>query len=236
VSSVDEETEPVSAAAERTEARDVAAPDSAVKKQGGGGRSFFRELPVLVVVALVLALLIKSFLVQAFYIPSPSMNPTLANGDRVLVNKLVYRFHEPRRGDVIVFSDPHPVAEAHRNPVQSAWQWLTQGMGISTDPNKDFIKRVIGLPGDTVEIHFGTVYINGQPIKEPYLSPVKETRDYGPVKVPANSLFVLGDNRTDSGDSRFGLGFIPMNKVIGRAFVIVWPPSRMRWLSGIHYS
>jgi signal peptidase I len=204
------------------------------RRKSRGGLSFLRELPILLLVAFLLALLIKTFLVQAFYIPSASMEPTLQIGDRVLVNKIVYHLHDPRRGDIIVFSDPHPVQVEHRNPVSGFLHWLTEGLGVQSSAQKDFIKRVIGLPGDTVEIDDrGTVFVNGHALKEPYLSPFRDTRRYGPIRVPATSLFVLGDNRTDSNDSRFQLGFIPMDKVIGRAFVIIWPPSRVRWLHGL---
>ena len=196
--------------------------------------SFLRELPVLLLVAFLLALLIKTFLVQAFYIPSASMEPTLLIGDRVLVNKVVYHLHSPRRGDVIVFSNPQPGIRVHRNPASAFFHWLTEGLGVSASPDKDFIKRVVGLPGEEVKIDDrGVVYINGNPIHEPYLSPFKDTRSYGPVIVPANSLFVMGDNRVNSNDSRFQLGFIPYDKVVGRAFVIIWPPSRVRWLHGL---
>jgi signal peptidase I len=192
---------------------------------------FMRELPFLLVVAFALALLIKTFLVQAFFIPSESMQNTLNPGDRVLVNKVVYHLHQPRRGDIIVFSDPNPAPTGHRNPVQSFWHWLTEGFGVSTNPEKDFIKRVIGLPGETIEGKDGTVYIDGRPLTEPYTR-VKDVRPFGPVRIPADSMFVMGDNRTDSKDSRYGLGFIPYRKVIGRAFVVIWPPSRIGWLHG----
>jgi signal peptidase I len=199
--------------------------------------SFLTEFPALVVISLALALLIKTFLFQAFFIPSESMVPTLQIGDRVLVNKVVYHLHPPRRGDVIVFADPHPAPEEDRNPVSAFWHWLTEGLGLSTNPEKDFIKRVIALPGETIEIHGGTVFINGLEIQdEPYLSPVKDVSDYGPYTVPPNHVFVMGDNRTQSSDSRTLLGPIPYDKIIGRAFVIMWPPSRMGWLHGYDYS
>src|SRR6266540_2726020 len=181
--------------------------------------------------AFALALLIKTFLVQAFFIPSESMENTLNPGDRVLVNKVVYHLHSPRRGDIIVFSDPNPAPHGHRNPVQSFWHWLTEGLGVSTSPEKDFIKRVVGLPGETLEGKDGMVYIDGKPLKEQYVRE-KDVRPFGPVRVPAGTLFVMGDNRTDSKDSRYGLGFIPYDKVIGRAFVAIWPPSRIGWLHG----
>ena len=139
-----------------------------------------------------------------------------------------------------MFQDPHPLAQVDRNPVSGFLHWLGEGLGVSTSADKDFIKRVIGLPGDRVEVRVGAggrgvVFVNDVPLKEPYLNAIKETRPYGPVTVPKDQLFVMGDNRTNSNDSRYGLGFIPMDKVVGRAFVIIWPPSRFRWLSGIHY-
>jgi signal peptidase I len=178
---------------------------------------------------------------QAFYIPSESMEPTLNVGDRVLVNKVVYHLHPPRRGDIIVFADPNPEPQPHRNPVSAFWHWLTEGLGVATSPEKDFIKRVVGLPGDLVECKAGGVYINGVRLNEPYIT-VQDERECGPARVPENMLFVLGDNRLNSRDSRYGLGvhpdpssligFIPYDKVIGRAFVIIWPPSHMGWLHG----
>jgi signal peptidase I len=215
------------------------APSSLEQAEGDGAKpttrkagGALRELPVLLLVAFVVALLIKAFLVQAFYIPSSSMENTLKIGDRVLVNKLVYHFHPPRRGDIIVFADPHPAEAQDRGAVSAFVHWLTEGLGVSSSPDKDFIKRVIGLPGDTIEMHRGVVQVNGKPLNEPYLNPIQDLRDYGPVTVPANSLFVMGDNRTNSLDSRFTLGMIPYDKVIGRAFVVVWPPSRVGWLRG----
>ena len=197
-----------------------------------GPLGFLRELPFLLLVAFLLALLVKTFLIQAFYIPSGSMEPTLDIGDRVLVNKVVYRLHEPRRGDVIVFEEPHPVDQPRRSAISSLWHWVVEGLGVSSNPDKDFIKRVIALPGETIEIdRRGNVFINGRKLKEPYLSPIKDMRGpYGPHRVAKDSLFVMGDNRGNSNDSRFTLGDVPEDKVVGRAFTVIWPPSRVRWL------
>ncbi len=207
------------------------APPPAKRKKGRF--AFLGELPALIVIAFLLALLIKTFLIQAFYIPSESMLPTLHVGDRVLVNKVVYHLHPPRRGDIIVFSDPHPTEVVHRNPFSAFFHWLTEGLGVQTDPTKDFIKRVIGLPGETVAFEHCQIMINGKPLNEPYAT-VKDCNDeYAPHRVPADSLFVMGDNRPNSNDSRMQLGFVPEDKVIGRAFVIIWPPSRIGWLHGL---
>jgi signal peptidase I len=200
---------------------------SGKKGKKRGPLAFITELPVLLLVAFVLALVIKTFLLQAFYIPSESMQPTLEVGDRVLVNKVVYHLHPPRRGDIVVFADPNPEPEPDRSPVSAVWSWLTEGLGVSTSPEKDFIKRVIGLPGETVEIKRGEVFIDGERLDEPYLEVPLDTGDFGPTRVPPDSLFVMGDNRPNSNDSRRGLGFIPYDKVIGRAFVLIWPPSRV---------
>ena len=192
------------------------------------------EWTVLIVAALVIAFLIKTFLFQAFYIPSGSMEPTLKIGDRVLVNKLSYDLHDIHRGDIIVFSNPHPEPGVDRGPVGAVLHWLGQGLGVAQPENKDYIKRVIGLPGDVVELNGGQLYVNGVMVDEPYLDPEVDTRPYGPVTVPDGMLFVLGDNRAHSGDSRFppptGLGYVPEDTVIGKAFVIVYPPSRWGWL------
>ena len=203
---------------------------SAAAKAKKSGLAFLRELPILLLIALGLALLIKTFLVQAFYIPSESMEPSLGVGDRVLVNKVVYHLHPPRRGDIIVFEEPHPGNEPDRNVLEAFWNWLTQGLGVSASPERDFIKRVVAVPGETIEVKQGRVFINGRRLTEPYLATTADRRDYPPTKVPPENLFVMGDNRTNSNDSRFGLGFIPYDKVVGRAFVVIWPPSRVSWV------
>lgn len=185
---------------------------------------FWKELPVLVVMAFVLALLIKTFLVQAFFIPSESMEQTLYPGDRVLVNKVVYHLHAPHRGDVIVFENPHPTPEPNRNPIAGLANWVSRGLGFSQPADEDFIKRVIGLPGDSVTVKQDGVWVNGTKLVEPYVDPESGPGPTGTWKVPEGHYFVMGDNRGNSNDSRVSLGSIPEDKIVGRAFVIIWPP------------
>lgn len=194
-------------------------------------RRFWRELPILLVAALAIAIVIKTFLVQAFFIPSASMAPTLQRGDRILVCRICVRVGGVDRGDVIVFEDPAPEAAEEHGPIEAAARWLAEGVGFAQPENKDFVKRVVGLPGDVVELHDGELFVNGERVEEPYLHPRIDTTPYGPVTVPDGMLFVLGDNRTQSGDSRFppptGVGLVPEDAVIGTAFAIVYPP--VRW-------
>lgn len=202
-----------------------------------GPLSFFRELPVLILIAFGLALLIKTFLVQAFFIPSESMVPTLLVGDRVLVNKLVYKFRDPRRGEVVVF-----VAEpdtTKRSGIQRFFKGLTEGLGARTPPERDFIKRVVGLPGETVSMKDGIVTIKkadgtSLDLEERYVNE-KDMTPFGPFTVPKDSYFLMGDNRPNSSDSRvntFG-GLcrappcaIPKSRIVGKAFVTIWPLGR----------
>jgi signal peptidase I len=203
------------------------------EKEGGRGfLGFLKELPGLVLIAFALALLIKTFLIQAFYIPSQSMVPTLKVGDRVLVNKVLYDFGQVQRLDVIVFENPM-LEDPDRGFFGTIWDWLIEGLGVSADPNRDFIKRVIGLPGDTVEVRRGRVFVNGAPLgDEPYARDERDRTSYGPKMVPEGSYLVMGDNRPNSQDSRSpALGFIPEDKIVGKAFVLLWPPSRIEWLS-----
>lgn len=171
-------------------------------------------------------------MVQAFYIPSVSMVPTLKVGDRILVNRLAYRLGDITRGDVIVFADPNPDATPDRGIVGDVVHFLAQGIGVVRPDDDDFIKRVIGLPGEVIEMRGGTVYVDGKPLDEPYVNRRElSNADLPPTSVPDGMLFVMGDNRNHSGDSRFqppaGLGFVPIDRVIGRAVVIVWPPPRL---------
>jgi signal peptidase I len=170
-----------------------------------------------VAVALVLAFAVRTFAVQLFYIPSGSMLPTLQVGDRIVVDKLAYRFEPIRRGDVVVFSRP---------PLEPA-------------DYQDLVKRVIGLPGDTLSLVAGKVYVDGRPLKEPWLpepppptTPSSGTASFGlahPFTVPAGEYFVMGDDRTDSEDSRY-FGPIPGDLVVGKMSFVVWPVGDGGWL------
>jgi signal peptidase I len=190
-----------------------------------------RELVPLILSALVLAILIKSFLIQAFFIPSGSMEPTMLPGDRILVCRVCKVFSDVTYGDVIVFSDPDPAPHEARGIVSGFLHWLGEGIGVARPADDDFIKRVVALQGDTWEIRRGVLFVNGARVREPYVASERDSRDFGPETVPDGMLFVLGDNRLHSGDSRFpppgGLGYIPKEKVIGEAFVIAWPPGRI---------
>jgi signal peptidase I len=169
------------------------------------------ELPILIVTALLLAVLVKTFLVEAFWIPSVSMVPTLEVGDRVLVEKV--SFHR--------LDGFGPADEG----LPAAARSFFEGLGlVQPDGDIDLIKRVIGLPGDTVEVRGGRVLINGRRLREPYA--VSDDRDFPEIRVPRGELFMMGDNRGASDDSRFSLGTVDTEVVVGRAFVIMWPPNR----------
>jgi signal peptidase I len=191
------------------------------KKERHPVLSFLGELPGLILMAFALALLIKSTLIQAFWIPTGSMEPTLVPGDRVIVAKVPYYFHDPRRGDIVVFEEPDPAKAPDRGVVGSFTHWLGQGLGFTPPDNPDYIKRVIGEPGDVVWGRRGHVFVNGVQIAEPYLR--QTTEPFPRTEVPEGKLFVMGDNRGNSLDSRFGLGFVPVDRVVGRAIVIIWP-------------
>ncbi len=180
-------------------------------------KSLFREYAEAIALALIFALVIRTFVVQAFRIPSGSMMETLLVGDQILVDKLVYKFREPERGEIIVFVYPK-------------------------DPSRDFIKRLIGLPGDKLEVRNRVVYINDKPLGESYVFHEDDEfiatypRDnFGPIAIPAGKYFMMGDNRENSMDSRWW-GFLDKDKVIGRAFIIYWSrdisrfmPTGIRW-------
>jgi signal peptidase I len=202
---------------------------------GGGLAGFLRELPVLVAVALVLAFLLRSFVVQVFYIPSSSMEPTLMINDRMVVEKIVYRFREPRHGDIVVFEGPTLALGADvDNGVQRIVRGVGQFLGVVPASASDYVKRVIAVGGDEVEIVDGTVWVNGHALDEPYVV-YDDHDDYGPVDVPEDHLFFLGDNRPNSSDSRRSLGFVRVDDVVGRAVVILWPPGHAGSLTSVHH-
>jgi signal peptidase I len=202
----------------------------------------WQELPLLLIVAFCLAVLIRTFLFQAFFIPSGSMQNTLEIGDRVLVNKVVYDTRQPARGDIVVFRGTDRWTPEGTTSDQSNQSFLTKLgrtlgdlVGISQPGEKDFIKRVIGLPGDVVQCcdPQGRVMVNGQPLDEPYVSenspldgkagPARcGPRAFDPVHVAPGNMWVMGDHRFVSQDSRCS-GQVPIANVIGKAFVIVWP-------------
>jgi signal peptidase I len=163
------------------------------------------EWLAVIVGALVVALVVKTFLIQAFYIPSESMVPTLEVGDRVLVNKLSYRTGDVERGDIVVFARPG---------------------GPGPDGIADLIKRVVALPGETVEGRDGRVYVDGEALDEGYLEPEVTTSSFAPYEVPDEHVWVMGDNRGASDDSR-RFKAVPLDDVVGRAFVIIWPLSEV---------
>lgn len=162
------------------------------------------EWVAVVVGAIVVALVVRTFLLQAFSIPSGSMESTLEVSDRLLVNKLSYQFGDVERGDIVVFFKPESLAS----------------------PYDDLIKRVIGLPGDTVEGRGNQVFINGEALVEPYLDADVVIRDFAPVEVPVDHVFVMGDNRSNSSDSRV-FGPINIDRIEGEAFLRYWPLSRV---------
>uniref|UniRef100_UPI0035141C2C signal peptidase I n=1 Tax=Streptomyces calvus TaxID=67282 RepID=UPI0035141C2C len=212
-------------------------PPAQPKKQP---RSFWKELPILIGIALVLALLIKTFLVQAFSIPSDSMQNTLQQGDRVLVDKLTPWFgSEPERGEVVVFHDPDNWLAGEPTPDPNALQKVLSWIGLMPSAEeKDLIKRVVGVGGDTIECKgTGPLTVNGMALNEPYVYPGNtpcSQDDQGgqfKVEVPEGHIWVMGDHRQNSRDSRYNQadknhGMVPVDKVVGRAVVIAWPVNR----------
>jgi signal peptidase I len=184
------------------------APDVSKARRRSNGTRQTVEWVLLVMGALLIALVIKTFLFQAFYIPSASMDPTLKVHDRVLVNKLSYHLHPVHRGDIVVFKAPKEERTAEI---------------------KDLVKRVIGLPGDTLEARDGHIYVNDRLLKEPYLPKGTVTDNLPRQVIPAGSYFMMGDNRGESSDSRV-FGPIKRSTIIGRAFIKMWPLTRLGFL------
>nr|MBA2280055.1 signal peptidase I [Acidimicrobiia bacterium] len=182
------------------------------------------ELPLMLVLAAVVALLLKAFVAQAFSIPSSSMEPQLLVGDRVAVSRTAYRLHDPNRGDIIVFHAPGTQPDTSALPARLARDVL-EGVGALKPSETELIKRVVALEGEVVEARGGRVYVNGRELVEPYLPPDVATADFAAVTVPEDFVFVLGDNRGNSQDSRF-IGPIPVDSIVGRAIARIWPVSR----------
>lgn len=164
-----------------------------------------KDWVISILIAIVLAFFIRYFIVELYMVEGPSMRPTLVNGERLVVNKFIYRFKSPERGEVLVFRYPR-------------------------DPNRDFIKRVIGVAGDTVEIKDGRVLLNGQLLNEPYiLERIKGS--YPVATVPEGHVYVMGDNRNNSEDSRFkDVGFVPLELIKGKAVTVFWPLDHIKTL------
>jgi signal peptidase I len=160
--------------------------------------------------------------VQAFYIPSRSMEPTLDVGDRVVVNRLAYRFGDPRHGQVVVFLRPTGVEQAPAGPLSWVRRAVAQGLGGTPPGSEDLIKRVVGLPGDVLEGRGGHLVRNGRVVDEPYLRPGTVTGDFPKVRSKPGCYWVMGDNREDSADSRV-FGQIDRSVLVGRAVLTVWP-------------
>jgi signal peptidase I len=207
-------------------------------------RSFVRELPLTLVAAVLISLLIKTFLIQAFVIPSGSMEDTLLIGDRVVVNKLVDKPDEIHRGDIVVFRDPGgwlPADVTGSGGIGAAIHRALVFVGVAPSGSaRDLVKRVIGVGGDRIKCCDSQkrITVNGVPLTEPYLYPGDLS---GPsqvafsVRVPHDHLWVMGDHRSESADSRYHLGdpgggFVPVDDVVGRAFARVWPLGRAAWL------
>jgi signal peptidase I len=186
----------------------VGAPEPPKRRKQRSSTRNMVEWALVIVGAILVAFIVKTFLIQAFQIPSASMHPTLLEGDRVLVNKLSYDLHDVNRGDVVVFARP-------------------KGMNAGPNDPDDLIKRVIGLPGDSVQTKDGKVYVDGRELDEPYLADGTVTDGIDdPITIPDGHVWVMGDNRGDSQDSRV-FGPIDTDTIVGRAFMVMWPPSRM---------
>ncbi|CCO08474.1 signal peptidase I [Desulforamulus hydrothermalis] len=177
--------------------------DSQQEVQGASQpkKSALREMLESIVIAVLLAAVIRLFILEPFYIPSGSMEPTLLIGDRIIVSKITYHLREPQPGDIVVFKFP-------------------------LDPSRNFVKRLIARGGDTVEIKDSVLYINGKPVPEPYLPKDLTFQDFGPQTVPPGHYFMMGDNRNNSDDSRVW-GFLARDLIVGKAEVIYWPLNRI---------
>ncbi len=199
------------------------------RREGGERRGWLGaalEVAVLFITALVLAIFLQAFFLKPFIIPSPSMEPTLQVGDRVMVDRITYHFRKPRRGEIIVFRfNPNDPANQTRgsNPLSRSLDVLAEVLNLTHQESVPFIKRVVGVEGDLVELREGQLFVNGEPaaIDYEFLSDGSD----GKWEVPEGTVMVMGDNRPNSNDSR-KWGFVPLKAILGRAICIWWPPGR----------
>lgn len=224
-------------------------------RRGGEVLRFMAELPILIGAALGIALLIKAFLVQPFYIEQESMLPTLHPAERVLVSKLNYRFDEPKRGDIVIFHNPRDPCERDADlpscdpsPLRRAFDWVVQTFGLPTATSDDLVKRIVALPGDTLEMHEGQLYVCTTPGCDPLTDdfapkdgllvkfaitddegPRLDKDDIGQLTVPEDEYYVLGDNRDSSVDSR-AFGPVKREAFVGKVVALIWPPGRWQGL------
>ena len=192
---------------------------------------WFKEIFILGIVAILTAVLLTNYVVQAFFIPSESMEDTLVVDDRVLVNKLAYKMRSPRQGEIVVFASPE---KASINVPKTGFigdfmNEAAQGLGLRSSV-QDLIKRVIAVEGQTVEVKIGSVFVDGKQIDEPYRKDFLPMPDFPPTKVPKGKIFVMGDNRFQSHDSR-SFGAIDVDTVVGRSVALIWPVNRFRWFN-----
>jgi signal peptidase I len=202
-----------------------------------GERGTVLEVVVTIGAALLLAFLVQQFLVKPFKIPSGSMENTLRCGDRVLVDRVSFRFGDPERGDVVVFNPPAGIGEGGAPDPSvvadesDAARIAADGTKTVTKADTNYIKRIIGLPGDEVEVKDHHAYVDGKKLDEPYLRPIEDVgvddgrSHWGPKKIPKGTYLMLGDHRDNSADGRV-FGFVPEDFIVGKAFMVYWPPKR----------
>ncbi|HUE60109.1 MAG TPA: signal peptidase I [Acidimicrobiales bacterium] len=211
--------------------RRAGGPPADVAEPRATRRRGIAEDVALIAIAVAVAVVVRALVAQAYYIPSASMVPQLRVDDRVVVSRVAYHLHAPRRGDIVVFKAP-PSLDAGRtvthNPVGRFFRSIGVALGVTEDQTV-LIKRVIALPGETVSGRGGRIYVGSEVLVEPYLPVGTLTSDFGPVAVPKGDIWVMGDNRGNSDDSRF-FGPIPERTIVGRAIWKVWPPWRASFL------
>lgn len=217
---------------------ELAADSDDREQEPGGEDGSILEMLLTVGVALVLAWLVQGWLVKPFRIPSGSMENTLRCGDRVLVNRLAYRLGaRPQRGDVLVFHPPAAVVDGRADTSVVAGPGTgaprsSSGTRTVTAADVNYIKRVVGMPGDRVEVKSNHAWIDGRRLREPYLHPIPRglgmtsSSEWGPYTVPKGTYLMLGDHRTNSADGR-SFGFVPRSFIVGSAFLVYWPPGRL---------